>query len=309
MALTYTYKEIEAIRSNGFMFTLPQDTIDIISSLAEEVGAPTYIRTPNFKKREKKRRKNNVQEVSNDDWEAIRQYQATSFKSKEGVDKCIEDIRLSLNKLTDTTYNTQKELIINNLQMLINMETAEDDLTKVCNSIFTTASSNKFYSTVYAKLYNELINEFSVIKTLFNKSFKEFIAVFNTIKYVSPEDDYDLFCSINKENENRQALSLFFTNLMKNDVITVDDMIDIVKQLQDQIDDLSDQSNTENEIAELTENLYIITVNGFELLEKHDEWENIQNKINNISELNIGDKKSINNKIIFKHLDMIEEFI
>ena len=309
MTQVYTHEQIETIKTNGFSFTLSPEIIKLISSLAEEVGAPTYIRTPNFKKKEKIKRKNKANEISSEDWDAIRQFQTTNFKTKEGIDKCIEDSVLALNKMTDTTYETQKDFIVQNLQILIDMETEEIDLIKISNAIFNTASSNKFYSTVYANLYKQLINQFDIIKTLFNTSFTSFIEVFNNIRYISPEENYDDFCTINKENEKRQSLSLFFTNLMKNEIISVSDMISIIQKLQTQISTLSDIPDKENEISELTENLFIIIMNSYTLLEKEKEWKFIEHIITEISELTVRDKVSINNKTIFKHLDMVEEFI
>jgi hypothetical protein len=44
--------------------------------------------------------------------------------------------------------------------------------------------------------------------------------LFNCIEYVDSEKDYDKFCKINKDNERRKALSLFFVNLTSNGIIS-----------------------------------------------------------------------------------------
>ena len=51
MATRYSISDIENITFNGIQFQLPQDVIAIITSIANQVGAADYIRTPQFNKR------------------------------------------------------------------------------------------------------------------------------------------------------------------------------------------------------------------------------------------------------------------
>ena len=53
----YDLGDFEKIINQGFVCGLPEETIDIISLLAEEVGAPSYVKTPVFEKREVYRKK------------------------------------------------------------------------------------------------------------------------------------------------------------------------------------------------------------------------------------------------------------
>lgn len=47
----YTIVDYEEITNAGFICNLSQETLNIISKLSEQVGAPTYIKTPIFLKR------------------------------------------------------------------------------------------------------------------------------------------------------------------------------------------------------------------------------------------------------------------
>ena len=50
----YTIQDFNEILSGGFSYDLKDsNVIELISSLANKVGAPTYIKTPVFPKREK----------------------------------------------------------------------------------------------------------------------------------------------------------------------------------------------------------------------------------------------------------------
>ena len=74
--------------------SLPEATHKQIRFLAEKVGAPTYNRTPNFKRVRKDRKYKNLSE----NWEAMRNFKATTMvKNTEGVAKLIDDIIMQLN--------------------------------------------------------------------------------------------------------------------------------------------------------------------------------------------------------------------
>ena len=214
----YTFTDVEKIKNDNSDIELPQDIIDFINSLSEKVGAPTYSKTPVFSKgnkpRNKKRPKN--MEITNEDWSAIRSFQTTELaRNKEGVEKDIEDLRMLLNKITTNNFVEVNEEISNNLDKIISSSPAKDDLLKIGTSVFEIASSNKFYSSVYAELYEKFIKKDPIFEDIFQKNFTDFVEIFTSIRYVDPDEDYTEFCKVNKENEKRRALSLFFVNLMK----------------------------------------------------------------------------------------------
>ena len=53
MTKIYTLTDFANVRMNGFDIVLPEDTMIIISELSQQVGSPTYIRTPNFQKKDR----------------------------------------------------------------------------------------------------------------------------------------------------------------------------------------------------------------------------------------------------------------
>ena len=88
---------------------LSQDTIDTINKLAAQVGAPTYNKTPNFKK------KNNYSRMKRKDmdWGLLRSFKATEMKKEtDAAKKKILRIKELLNKTTKKTYLSNKEGII-----------------------------------------------------------------------------------------------------------------------------------------------------------------------------------------------------
>ena len=321
--LKYSLEDFRNIRFEGFNFTLPEDTITLISNLSLEVGSPTYVKTPNFQKQDisknvagdslinknNNRRRNKTREVVNDeDWESIRNFQSTKIEQKEGVEIKINDIKLLLNKLTDKNYAENKDKIL----AIMAEHNEYDELFKIGTTIFEIASNNKFYSKIYADLYTEIMSQFEIMKDIFEKSISEFLELFDDIQYVDPKVDYNLFCKINVDNEKRQSLSLFFVNLMINGVIKRSRILNIIKNLLTQVKTFISKENKKNEVDELTENISILYKK--ELFEEDDfndaELDINGVKLNDYIEVLANSKVknylSFTNKSLFKFMDMVE---
>ena len=326
--------DYEEITNAGFICNLTQKTLDIISKLSEQVGAPTYIKTPIFLKKESriaglgmglgsaisaiatsgngfKKNKNKVSEITDEDWETIRQFQTTTKHVSEGIQKNMENIRGYLNKMSEATFDKMVNEIKAEISQLIEHETTDENMMKIGHSIFTIASSNSFYSELYAKLFKILMDEHEIFKKIFEDNYKVFMNLFDNIEYVDPKKNYDKFCEYTKTNDNRRAMSLFLVNLMKNNVIEKDEILEIIINLQKLIMKYIAKPDKTNEVEELNENLYIIITSSSNKI-KFGSDEGTENIIKDIEFIGMLKPKmkeypSITNKTIFKHMDIITE--
>ena len=363
----YTLQDFNTIIWGGFSSDLKDSgVIELISSLADKVGAPSYIKTPVFPKREKqekmdnnnkfdnkqnvlpmasssssagnnngnnRRGRNTPSQITDDDWNMIRKFQKTELRKAEGIEKRIDTIRSLLNKLTETTYDVVKNEIFDEVKEIIDNTASpasegeevdathardatdatnvvdEENITKIANSIFNTASSNIFYSALYSKIFKELMNYHEVFKCVFEKSFSEFVGLFKKIDYIDPSVDYNKFCENTKTNDKRRAMSTFIVNLMAEGVLHPDKVVEIIMELQEIISSYIKLANKTNELEELNENIFILVTNGKDVLSSHEEWERIVSRIKFLSVLKVKMKEypSVNNKLIFKNMDILEE--
>lgn len=321
MATRYSIADIENIIFNGIQLELPLDVIQIITSIANQVGAADYIRTPQFNKKNatggaglpqnpgngyssnKRRNKNN--EIQDEDWDTIRKFQTTEIKKKDGIDANIDNIRKHLNKITEKNYDKMYEQICNEIDVIT--EATTDELDKIGDAIFTIASGNAFYSKTYAKLYNDLMAKFSFMDKIFKDNLNKFSEIFTTIEYYNPNVDYDKFCENNKTNDKRRALSAFYVNLMKEYAIEKSHTIDIIRNVQNyMMTKLAEEGNKEI-VDELSENLSILIVNSSEDLEDEDGWDDIIDNVKSYSKSKVKDYPSATTKSIFKHMDILDE--
>ena len=306
----YNLSDIMKIKEEGFNLNIPQNILDMINMIANQVGAPTYIRTPQFHKKPgfHKKRRRKPQEIDDEDWEAMRNFQATERVEKEGLEKLLSTLRGALNKITDKNYDGQKAVIMETLDEINKNEgfTDEENL-NVSKTIFEIASTNKFYSSVYALLFKDITARFETMNSVFRNKFESFLTLFEEIEACDPNEDYNKFCIINKNNANRRALSMFFVNLMKHEIVSKEAIINIIQNLQKKMTAMISEEGNKNQVDEISENLFIFITNANEDLEDCDHWEQIVASVENITEMSVKSQPSITNKSIFKHLDILDE--
>ena len=330
----YSIQDFKTFTFNGFNLSLPEETIKLISKLSLEVGSPTYIKTPIFKKREiedkgdsnyeknksfdsfgKRQLKfNNCSNAINSDsnWEKMAKFTATKLEIKQGIELNISNIRSFLNKMTDKNYNELKNKIIDEIELLIEKETPENDILLVSHSIFDIACNNRFYSKIYANLCKDLADKYDFMKEMFNKTFISFMNIFDNIEYVDPDLDYDLYCKINKDNEKRKSLSMFYVNLTILEFIPRYNLLNVICNLLRKILIFISLEKKKNEVDEISENIFI-------LYKKDLICDVIYERINDktIEEIMIDLSKSkskihlypsLSMKTIFKFMDIVDTF-
>jgi len=321
----YTLEDINNIIFQGFNYELPSKTFTTISELALQVGSPDYVRTPVFQKREnpmkveasnkelfKKKKGNKSMEIVNDaDWDALRSLQATKIEEKVGIDSKIDIIRTHLNKMSDKNYIDMRNKIVETIDTLLGEHISSEELLRVSTIVFEIASANRFYSKLYADLYSDLITKYEIMRSIFEENLKNFTALFDSIEYVDPNENYDRFCEINKINEKRKSFATFYVNLMNNGIIPRKTIMLITRNLLSQIYTFIEEDNKKNEVDELTENVAILYKREIYEDDEADDYAEIggytiSEIIHKIANSKVKDYKSLTNKTLFKFMDMID---
>jgi len=320
--IKYTLDNINSILFNGFEYHLPEETIENISNLALQVGSPDYVKTPVFKKREnitkieqncglKKGKRLKATEVFNsEEWNTLKTFNPTKTEAKNGVDIQIDNIRTHLNKLTDKNYIDIRNKIIEIINNLIDENITYDDMARFSSTIFDIASTNRFYSKIYADLYSDISTTYESFKLTFEHNFNKFTGLFNNIECADPAINYDKFCEINKINEKRKALASFYLNLMCNGIIAKKQILSIIVNMLSQINSFISQDNKKNEVDELSEIISLLYKK--ELYNDEDmnglliEGCTISEIVEKIANSKVKDYKSLTTKTLFKFMDLID---
>ena len=291
--MTYTIDKIKEVKDCGFDFTLSDSTKALIMNLSKLVGSPDYIKTPVFKK--KRQQQNNAQ-----DWELLKQFKPTQKVERSDNEQIVQGIKTSMNKITDKNYDAMLEAILNDMSKL----EGTDEMNVIQDAIFNTASSNRFYSKVYAKLYCCFIDKYPYFRERIDKELSHYISQFATIQKVNPDEDYELFCEVNKENERRKALTEFFVNLMFESVIETESILSSFDKLYGVLMELVNDAEQKHSVVEVSENMFILLNTGKKIF--IDIWEDMRSKISVVAKMSVKKNPGLSNKSLFKFMDIME---
>jgi hypothetical protein len=244
-----------------------------------------------------------------DEWDTSVVFKSTVIEQKTGIGAHIDTIRSYLNKITDKNCVEYKAKVLDLLTNLQLDNISIEELTQISEQIFQFASTNRFYSKIYAELYADIITHNEIMRKPFDNSLSKFAELFETIEHVDPSVDYDRFCKINKDNEKRKALSAFFINLMNVNIIPKKIIIQTTQKLINTLSLFISIENKKNEVDELAENIAILYKK--ELYENNSEedlihGETIPDIINKIANSDIKTYPSITKKTIFKFMDLVD---
>lgn len=258
-------------------------------------------------------------ELSSMEWENMRNGEGIKIvevpkhlRGVEGIEKEIRELRGFLNKLTDKTYDDTYSAIITKMDTLVDNEKVnDDDLTKVCESIFETASGNQFYSNLYAGLYHALMNRYRSLDRVFRENYNKFTLIFENIRTANPDTDYDLFCEINVENDNRRATAVFMTNLMNEGVITVEDMNKIIDCFFVKLGDFMKSAESKHMCDEIIETIGHVVKTGREVFSNDPDFiseRGALSRLRAISKMNTSEHPGLSKRTLFKCMDIIDQF-
>jgi len=340
----YTIHDINNIILNGFEYKISDEIIEVISNLTSEVGSPTYIKTPNFQKQNTENDdmkpqkyqpksvygissndKNNssikrhkgvsnrqhIDSVKDDDWETIRTFSTTKMEQHEGIDIFIDTIRSNLNKMSIKTYDEINTNVISNIDLLLSQNISLEETNKISNIIFDIVSSNRFYSKLYANLYANLLNKYEFIQTTFKEKLGDIGDILNNVYYVSPDENYDLFCKMNNENEKRKAVVSFFIHLVFYDVIGMNKIEELLIELLKKLNNLIKEENKKFVVDEYIEIIFILYNkelfnNNNSSKINHDNHTKIIENIQYLAGVKVKTYPSLSSKSIFKLMDIVE---
>jgi predicted transcriptional regulator len=325
----YNLNDFNNILFDDFQYKLPESVYDIIHQLSAKLGVSVNREkeggkeksTEYHKPRNHKRNHNSAfmsDEGKNEDsWAQLRSFKSTVMEKKtEGVEKTMNDIRSCLNKISAKNYDSKKNEIIEYINSLSEQTLSETDeihiknrkeIEKIANNIFEIASTNKFFSELYAELYKSLVEQFEIFQDILNSFIINFTDTMHNIQYVDPNEDYDKFCAYNKLNDIRKATVVFIVNLAKKGVLEPETLISISSKTFSILMENINQPNNINEVEEITENIFLLVTQSVSILKLQSGWTEILENIKTLSQLKVKDRPSMSSRAIFKYMDIMDK--
>lgn len=310
MSYYYSTLDINNILFTGFAYKLPEPIVNTISELDKIFGlivdTTSTIKPKSYEKK-------SIRPVPDNDWTAVRtSFKTTKLDVKEGIEKDVNNIRSSLNKISIKNYSEQSTTIIEFISTFLDSQTELDpdeqlaNTRKIAQSIFDIASTNKTNSLQYAELYYTLIQRFPVFSGILNEYIENFKNTIQHINYIDPAENYDKFCVYTKTNDIRKSSTLFLVNLMKLTVISKNTIIDIVLYFQDTVLHYITESGRTNEVEEIVENVFLFITHGLKHNDGELQWTKMIDNIQILSSSKPKEYPSMTSRAIFKCLDIMD---
>ena len=347
---TYTLSQFNNIIFDGITYELPTNIIHILQTLNgllvdNNQNAPTdinedrtnkkpnpsysrgkYLNTMGAKRDDKPAhfsKANMPTKNDGTDWAILRNYKTTKIEEKQGTEKTLNEIRITLNKISNKNYEQPRDVILQLIKEIFETETNEDETSSddeienktngkqttamyITRAIFDIASTNKFYSEIYATLYKDLSDKYTIFSDMLNVFVQKYIDTFATIQYVDANDNYDQFCEYTKNYDQQKATTVFIVNLLKSEIISQTAVFGIIQQLYLFSLTVMKQENRENEMEEIAECMNILITQSKIYLKTHETWnETVAPMCSALSCMKTSDYKSITNRVIFKFKDIV----
>ena len=291
----YNLDDVNKIKLSGFDFKLPKKTQELIMNLSKLVGSPDYIKTPIFQKKKR--------DPNEPDWDLIKQFKPTAKVDRSDNEEIMQDIKRAMNKMTDKNYNTLLDDIVSGLEKLEDTE----EFNLVLDIIFNLATSNRFYSKVYASLYRDLMEKSSDIFTSRMQSeLASYVSRFREIKNVDANEDYEGFCDNNKKNEELKALTEFFVNLTQMDIISIEKMQSVFNDIMMLVDKYIEDAEHKHNVVELSENIFIFINAGASCFSESGHFSDMISRVKAISNMKLKEHPGLSNKSLFKFMDITD---
>lgn len=298
----YSIEVINDFIFNGFDYTLPEIVNNIIYRLSEKVGSPDYIKTPIFKKRKDF---GQVHDDSGNDWTSIRNFNKTVVVEEERSENevVISEMKKQLNKLTNDNYDVIRDKIF---EILYNHDVNDKCMGEINETIFAISSGNAFFANVYARFMKDMIVKYESMRKVFEGHLSNVMSRFDGFRCGNPDVDYDEFCRINKENEERRALVGLFVQLCIIDMVSVDNIVDIFYKLYYIIDSERTIKTSMNKIDEVVTTVFCLMTSSMSFIKSHAKYHDMVEKINAVANINKKTNPGLSSKSIFKMLDLVD---
>ena len=331
----YTLSDFQNISTKGFNVILPDTTVELINNLSSLVGSPNYIKTPVFSKKEtvndndKRKRKDKFgrRPIDNSAWldknnnfplnatDSNIVFKTPTMMKKELslVETYVKKIRTILNKVATNSDIDLITPLTDIIDEMLETDITGDEVNELSENVTRIMSTNSFYSDDYSRIYALLMKKYEFIREVFMCQGIKYLNSYNEVKDVNPDDNYDLFCEINKGNDFRRSITLFFTKLyFTHNMLDQAKVLELIHHIVNNL--YTNMNNKDNTYLndEIIENICIFIRHGnSDLFQVCDQLQidndvSIKELLLKISSSKPKQYSGISTKSLFKIMDTVE---
>ncbi len=296
----YSLIDISTIKENLKEYYLDTTIIDSINELTSSLNL--QITKPKPYKKEK--------QIYDDEgkWTKREIFKTTKLEKKEGIDEKLDIFRGILNKMVSSNYDEIKDQLMEILSVILNTNDDDCNYEKVLQCFYLVIVNNSIYSKLYAKLYSTIMEEQVVFEENVSGFIEKYNELFKNIRYADPDEDYDSYCVINKENIQRKALLKFIVNSVELEIYSFNEILIIITTLFETLHNNLQEKDNIFINEEIIENIFTILQEGKDLITKEVCKYDIIEKIKYYSSLKVSEYHGFSSRMKFKMMDLLDVY-
>ena len=296
--LQYSVIDINSIKENINEYCLDNKIVDSINEL---VGLLNL-----HNNRQKTPRRDKQLTDDNGKWAKKEIFKTTKIEKREGIEEKLDNYRGILNKIVSNNYDEKKEKIMESISSIVDESECEEVYEKVIQCFFVVIINNNIYSNLYAKLYASMMEQYVKFEENSYTFLEKYNKSFENIRYADPDEDYDNYCIINKENHQRKALLKFIVNSVDMEIYSFNEVMSIINVLFERLNDNLQVKENKYINEEIIENIFIVLQEGKDLIMKEVYKYDIIEKIKYYSALKVSDYQGFTSRMKFKMMDLLD---
>jgi hypothetical protein len=290
MVVVHAYDDFMTRLAMNGKGSIDPEALEVITTLIAKVMRPGYARVPKFNRG--RRNRNNA---------PAPKYAPKPKVAKERLKSSEDELRKLFNKLTGSKYDALMPVLVAHIDDMKTLPGFEESI--VLNVLYTVIVNTPFYSRMYAKCYTELARTNPYLVVELNRRRNAFSAGLREVESVNPNEDYDRYCDLNKDNNRRQAMGKFFMGLAEHGLVEGEYALSIIEDVLTCFEECSgkeDRKDQADTIANLLGSLIIDNQNSAELV----GGSSIEEKVVSLSKCKANYKPSLTHKSVFKFMDI-----
>tara|TARA_B100002051_G_scaffold276113_1_gene322576 strand:+ start:999 stop:1949 length:951 start_codon:yes stop_codon:yes gene_type:complete len=276
----------------------------IIRNLTSRVGAPEYVRTPQFVRKGRRYGRG----AKDGSWSGSAPAQVPGFKptviaKREGVLGRIDRIRKHINKMSAKTYVSLRDKAFAEMEG----DLTRDEEIRVADAVFALLSTNGFYGELYATFYAAILDRFPAMRSVLTANMSQACKELTRVECCDSNADYDKFCLNNRTNAGLRATGAFYVHLAGAGCVSVGDVLTVLSHIQREIESEASGPAACAMRDELAERVYaMLAAEAAAELAKDPRWPEAVERVRAYSERTPSLDTGFTAKSVFRHLDIID---
>ena len=211
-----------------------------------------------------------------------------------------------MNKVSKQVNQDTINRITDKIDLMIKHHKGYTD--EIVNIFFSVALAGSLYIPSFVQIYATLRSKIDPNTVITNTSDK-IVPFCKTLKYIDPEEEYELFCNITKQKDHFRYVTLFSSTLLLHEKDPFHSVyIHLVQSLVNTLKENIDEKNNRECCDEIIEHLKIlITQSNVDYIEANagldinafSEWEDYLVDIQHLKTYNVNDCESLSLRASF----------